>query len=427
MSPRISQHKAPFPWFGGKAAIADEVWHRFGDVGRYVEPFAGSLAVLLNRPRPFSGREIVNDADGLLVNAWRAMAHDPEGVAHWADWPLFESDLHARHAWLVGQRERLTERLEGDPDWFDPKAAGWWLWGIGLWIGGGWCSGDGPWRVTTDEDGTRQLLHAGNDGQGVHRKLLHAGDDGQGVRRQRLHAGNDGQGVRRQRLHAGDDGRGVHRKLLHAGDDGRGMASPEGGSEGTTARASVTRKRLPTTGNSPAHGIHSAGVSKRSPAEYATRPRGVQAASRRDSLAATFADIADRMRDVMVMAGDWSRVVTPAVLSGGGSSKPTAVFLDPPYADTAGRSKDLYAKDSESVAHAVREWAVANGDDPRLRIALCGYEGEHEMPASWSVLPWKAHGGYGGQGKQSGVNARRERVWFSPACHAPGLWDEVPS
>ena len=385
MSPRISQHKAPFPWFGGKAAIADEVWHRFGDVGRYVEPFAGSLAVLLNRPRPFSGREIVNDADGLLVNAWRAMAHDPEGVAHWADWPLFESDLHARHAWLVGQRERLTERLEGDPDWFDPKAAGWWLWGIGLWIGGGWCSGDGPWRVTTDEDGTRQLLHAGNDGQGV------------------------------------------HRKLLHAGDDGRGMASPEGGSEGTTARASVTRKRLPTTGNSPAHGIHSAGVSKRSPAEYATRPRGVQAASRRDSLAATFADIADRMRDVMVMAGDWSRVVTPAVLSGGGSSKPTAVFLDPPYADTAGRSKDLYAKDSESVAHAVREWAVANGDDPRLRIALCGYEGEHEMPASWSVLPWKAHGGYGGQGKQSGVNARRERVWFSPACHAPGLWDEVPS
>ena len=385
MSPRISQHKAPFPWFGGKAAIADEVWHRFGDVGRYVEPFAGSLAVLLNRPRPFSGREIVNDADGLLVNAWRAMAHDPEGVAHWAGWPLFESDLHARHAWLVGQRERLTERLEGDPDWFDPKAAGWWLWGIGLWIGGGWCSGDGPWRVTTDEDGTRQLLHAGNDGQGV------------------------------------------HRQLLHAGDDGRGMASPEGGSEGTTARASVTRKRLPTTGNSPAHGIHSAGGSKRSPAEYATRPRGVQAASRRDSLAATFADIADRMRDVMVMAGDWSRVVTPAVLSGGGSSKPTAVFLDPPYADTAGRSKDLYAKDSESVAHAVREWAVANGDDPRLRIALCGYEGEHEMPASWSVLPWKAHGGYGGQGKQSGVNARRERVWFSPACHAPGLWDEVPS
>ena len=173
------------------------------------------------------------------------------------------------------------------------------------------------------------------------------------------------------------------------------MASPAGGSEGTTARASI-------------------GVT-----------RGVQAASRRDSLAIVFGEIAGRMRDVMVMAGDWSRVVTPAVLGGGGSSRPTAVFLDPPYADTAKRSKDLYAKDSDSVAHAVREWAIANGEDPSLRIALCGYEGEHVMPESWSVLPWKAHGGYGGQGKASGVNSRRERVWFSPSCLSVGLWENA--
>lgn len=376
----MSALKAPFPWFGGKSRVAGDVWSRFGDLGRYVEPFAGSLAVLLSRPRPFSGREIVNDLDGLLVNAWRAMAHDPEAVAEWADWPLMESDLHARHAWLVGQRESLTARLEGDPDFFDAKAAGWWLWGIGLWIGGGWCSGEGPWRVTETPEG-RQLLHAGNDGQGVHRQLLHAGDDGRGL-------------------------------------------VPDGEERGTTARApiGVSRQHLPVTGHSPAHGIHS-GVGRRSPAEYATRPRGTQSACRRDSLAEVFAGIAERMRDVMVMAGDWQRVVTPAVLSGGGSAKPTGVFLDPPYAGTAGRSKDLYAKDSDSVAHAVREWAIAHGHDPSLRIALCGYEGEHAMPGSWTVLPWKAHGGYGGQGKASGVNSRRERVWFSPSCLAVGLWD----
>lgn len=370
MSPRIRQHRAPFPWFGGKAAVADDVWIRFGEVGRYIEPFAGSLAVLLNRPLPFTGREIVNDLDGLLVNAWRAMAHDPEGTAAWADWPLFESDLHARHAWLVGQRERLTERLEGDPDFFDAKAAGWWLWGIGLWIGGGWCSGDGPWRVTETPEGSK-LLHAGDDGRGVRRKLLNAGDDGRGVHRQLLHAGDDGQ-----------EGSGVHRKRMD-GSTGNGQTG---------------------------HGIH-------------TATTGINRAQRRDSLAEVFAGIAERMRDVMVMAGDWTRVVTPAVLSGGGSAKPTGVFLDPPYADTAGRSADLYAKDSDSVAHAVREWAIAHGDDPRLRIALCGYEGEHAMPASWSVLPWKAHGGYGGQGKASGVNSLRERVWFSPSCHSAGLWD----
>lgn len=42
--------KAPFPWFGGKSRAADLVWSRFGDVQNYVEPFAGSLAVLLARP-----------------------------------------------------------------------------------------------------------------------------------------------------------------------------------------------------------------------------------------------------------------------------------------------------------------------------------------------------------------------------------------
>ena len=339
---RTAAHKAPFPYFGGKAAIADEVWARLGSVGRYVEPFAGSLAVLLCRPEPFVGREIVNDLDGLLVNVWRAMKADPVAVAEWADWPPTESDMHARHAWLVGQRESLTSRLEGDPDWYDAKAAGWWLWGIGLWIGGGWCSGTGPWRVA---DG--QLLHAGDDGQGVHRQLLHAGDDG----------------------------RGVHRKLLHAGDDGR---------EAATARAS--------TGN----------------------------AAR---LASSFAVLAERLQGVMVMAGDWARVVTPAVLHSGGNGV-TGVFLDPPYADTATRASDLYAKDSESIAHEVREWAIANGDDPRLRIALCGYVGEHAMPDSWSELAWKAAGGYEGQSKNGRTgNSKRERVWFSPHCHRPGLWE----
>jgi DNA adenine methylase len=39
--------KAPFPWFGGKSIIAPEVWERFGNVQNFVEPFAGSLAVLL--------------------------------------------------------------------------------------------------------------------------------------------------------------------------------------------------------------------------------------------------------------------------------------------------------------------------------------------------------------------------------------------
>lgn len=39
--------KAPFPWFGGKSRAAPLVWQALGDVKNFVEPFAGSLAVLL--------------------------------------------------------------------------------------------------------------------------------------------------------------------------------------------------------------------------------------------------------------------------------------------------------------------------------------------------------------------------------------------
>ena len=173
--------KAPFPWFGGKSAVASEVWRRFGRVSNYVEPFAGSAAMLLGRPGGAQGIETINDADGLLSNFWRALAHDPHAVAHHADWPVNEADLHARHLWLVGHRERITERLMGDPDWYDVKAAGWWVWGCCTWIGSGWCSGRGPW---VSVDGV--LAHrdeVGNAGRGINRQLPHLGSAGMGVHR----------------------------------------------------------------------------------------------------------------------------------------------------------------------------------------------------------------------------------------------------
>ena len=74
--------------------------------------------------------------------------------------------------------------------------------------------------------------------------------------------------------------------------------------------------------------------------------------------------------------------------------------------------------------------ACAHGDDPQLRIALCGYTGEHALPATWECLEWKAKGGYGSQGNGTGrANSARERVWFSPHCEKVGtgqlsLFDE---
>jgi len=183
--------KAPFPYFGGKSKVSDLVWQYLGaDVTNYVEPFAGSLAVLLGRPGGPGKVETVNDFDGLLANAWRAMAFDPEGVARAADWPENECDLHARHARLVTQRGAITAKLMGDPEWFDPVAAGWWIWGACAWIGSGWCSGKGPWTV----EGGELVRAEGNAGQGINRQMPHVGDAGRGINRKMPHVGNAGRG-----------------------------------------------------------------------------------------------------------------------------------------------------------------------------------------------------------------------------------------
>ena len=128
--------KAPFPYFGGKSVVAPIVWRAFGQVANYVEPFFGSGAVLFARPGDDFGIETVNDKCGFVANFWRAVQANPNEVARHADNPVNECDLHARHSWLVGQTESLTERLEGDPEFYDAKIAGWWVWGICCWIGG---------------------------------------------------------------------------------------------------------------------------------------------------------------------------------------------------------------------------------------------------------------------------------------------------
>jgi len=365
--------KAPYPWFGGKSAVADLVWDRFGDVRNYVEPFYGSGAVLLGRPSPFDGVETINDKDGYVSNFWRAVKADPEAVAFHADNPVNENDLHARHSWLVARKDGFSAKLDGDPEFFDAKVAGWWCWGACCWIGSGWCSGKGPWQSVEMEDGTRQLVHLGDAGRGVNRQIVHLGNAGHGVNRKRVHLGNAGRGVNRQLVHLGNAGQGVNRQLVHLGNAGRG----------------VNRKRPLVTNDA-------VGVANK------------------DGVLGWMLALAERLKRVRVCCGDWSRVCgpTPTVKQG-----LTAVFLDPPYPSEAARAEELYTEEDLNVAHDVARWAIAQGDDKRLRIAFCGYEGSHTFPASWACVPWKARGGYGSQAEDGeNPNAERERIWFSPHC-----------
>lgn len=139
MTPEL---RAPFPYFGGKSKVAHEIWHRFGDVPNYVEPFCGSAAVLLARPGT-PRVETINDANCFVANFWRAIYAQPEAVAALCDWPINEADLHARHRWLMlsGAALEWRERMKRDADHYDVKIAAWWVWGACQWIGAGWCDG----------------------------------------------------------------------------------------------------------------------------------------------------------------------------------------------------------------------------------------------------------------------------------------------
>jgi hypothetical protein len=319
--------RAPFPWYGGKSLAAPLIWRAFGDVPNYVEPFAGSLATLLARPNGAGKVETANDKDGLIANFWRATKITPELVAEWADWPVNEADLHARHRWLVAQVPELLERLIADPEYSDPKIAGWWVWGICAWIGNGWCHADT--RSSTLE--WRRRPELGN----AH-------------------------------------GRGVHRSLPAIGKPGDGVHAP-------------SRKKPLTHRNK---GMHRGGV----------------------SIDVLFTELSDRLRHVRICCGEWDRVLGRSTLGidTAHGMTPCGVLLDPPYAHAVRGEKILYKHDDPNISTPVREWALENGDNPALRIALCGFDDEHPMPSTWTKIAWASN--------SSSKSRAKERIWFSPHC-----------
>lgn len=289
--------KSPYPFFGGKSKVAPVIWEGLGKVSNYVEPFAGSLAVLLANP-DIPKIETVNDKDCFISNFWRAVSQDPEGVAKFADYPVNETDLHARHRWLVSaSTEEFRNKMNSDPDYYDLKIAGWWVWGMGASIGNNWLQPKGL-------NASPMLSSAGG---------------------------------------------GIH-----------GMTLP---------------------------------------------------------ILDWFKKLQERTRRVRVSCGDWKKIVTPGIThksKGLGNKDITAVFLDPPY-DLDIRDK-VYKEDN-NIFKEVCQWAIDNGDNPRMRIVLCGYDGDHGIPESWQTYAWKTNGGFGNMGNDRGKdNSSKERIWFSPHC-----------
>lgn len=286
---------AQFPYFGSKRHAAETVWQALGDVASYAEPCCGSAAVLLNRPGGAGRIETINDVCGLVCNYWRAVKFKPQELAQWLDYPVSELDLTARHGWLNARVATLAGELEADPDFCDPKAAGWWAWGASCWIGSGWC---------------------------------------------------DGKGFRRQIPEVSITGKGTHSRT--DGDGG---------------------------------------------------PRDLLAWSLR---------LADRLREVRVVCGDWQRVVTKAAVAASLVNDRVGIFLDPPYEKGA---TGLYSNERAGIAAEVAAWALTA--NPKWRIVLAGYEGL-DLPG-WRCVEWYAEG-FGTGGYNRTDTGRRERLYLSPSC-----------
>ena len=111
--------KPPITYFGGKTRIADQIAALLPPHEHYVEPFAGSLAVLLAKPP--SAMETVSDLDGDLMNFWRVLRERPQELEracaltphsraeHQAAYEAADDDLErARRIWV-----RLTQGRSG--------------------------------------------------------------------------------------------------------------------------------------------------------------------------------------------------------------------------------------------------------------------------------------------------------------------------
>lgn len=374
--------KAPFPYFGGKSTVAPVIWSALGQPKHYIEPFFGSGAVLLARPdyNPQKHMETVCDKDGFVANAWRGMQFAPDELARFCDWPVNHADLNARRKYL-NDNQQLLQRLCDDPEYFDAKMAGYWIWAMSCWIGSGLVRPKAMPEITNDK--------------GVH-----------------------GRGIIEKRPNLGNAGRGVAQDLTR----NRPQVALQGGVHALNQIPLLNHEtgvcRRPTFGASGAHGVHKTTLTAEPDPLLDVRDPYTP------GLYSWFRELSERLRRVRVVCGEWNRVCGGDWQDDRGTC---GMFLDPPYnPEKCNRDPKIYTEESANVADEVREWCRARGDRKTYRIVLAGYYEEHEslLDDGWTVHRWSAHGGFAnrGKGKTRGeVNRHKEALFFSPHCYSSGL------
>jgi len=128
--------KPPVPYFGGKMTVGPAIAALLPAHRHYVEPYCGSLAVLLAKPA--SAHETVNDLDMDLMRFWRVLRDRPADLErvcaltphsraeHQAAFASADDDLEAaRRVWVkLTQGRAGTQRRTGWRHFVKPNTSG---------------------------------------------------------------------------------------------------------------------------------------------------------------------------------------------------------------------------------------------------------------------------------------------------------------
>ena len=102
---RRGRHSIAFGWYGGKFSHLDWLLPLLPECHHYCEPFAGSAAVLINRPS--SPVETYNDIDGEVVNFFRVLRDNADELIRIINLTPFSREEY--HLAIHGNTEEITD------------------------------------------------------------------------------------------------------------------------------------------------------------------------------------------------------------------------------------------------------------------------------------------------------------------------------
>lgn len=105
-----------FPYPGGKTSYCDEIIDRLPEHRRYVEPFGGSAAVLLNKPRSYI--EVYNDLDDDVVHFFEVLRNSREALQEWLYYTPFSRSVYEDWVREFYDGHRPKDDIERAGQWF---------------------------------------------------------------------------------------------------------------------------------------------------------------------------------------------------------------------------------------------------------------------------------------------------------------------